>query len=77
MSEVLIPTAPPTERLAFSLAEAAQVVGLCERTLISYASMGKLRVRRKGRRVLVLRAELERFLNRDDPAAEWRPRKRT
>jgi hypothetical protein len=75
--EVLVPTAPATERLAFSIAEAAQATGLCERTLINYASMGKLKVRRKGRRCLVLRSELERFLNRDDPVSEWRPKKKT
>lgn len=67
------PNAPlPADRLAFSIAEAARASGLCGRTIMNFINAGKLRSRRVGRRVLILRGDLERFLSRDHPSTPWR-----
>ncbi|MBZ5515126.1 MAG: helix-turn-helix domain-containing protein [Acidobacteriia bacterium] len=73
MIEAEVKTTIPVERLSFSIAEAAAASGLCGRTIVNYINAGRLRVRRKGRRVLVMRQDLERFLNRDDPVVRWKP----
>ena len=73
MVEANVKTTLPVERLSFSIAEAATASGLCGRTLVNYINAGKLRVRRKGRRVLVMRRDLELFLNRDHPVVRWKP----
>jgi excisionase family DNA binding protein len=73
MVEIETKTALPAERLSFSIAEAARVSGLCGRTIVNYINAGKLRIRRKGRRVLILRSDLERWLSRDDPVVRWKP----
>ena len=65
-------TTLPIERLAYSIAEGAAASGLCGRTLVNYINDGKLKVIRKGRRILILRSELLRFLNRDSPVVHWK-----
>src|SRR5262245_16313311 len=51
-------------RMAYSLAEAAQAVGLSTRSLRYLIKTGRLGYAKVGRRVLVPHAELEKFLRR-------------
>jgi len=66
----------PDDRLAYRINDAARLSGLCYRTILNYINVGKLRVRRKGRTVLILRADFEKFLQRDDPVVRWQRRVR-
>lgn len=53
----------PPEKLCLTLREAARMVGLSQRTLWSHlCPRGTLRPTRVGRRVLIARAELERWI---------------
>jgi len=49
-------------RLAFSLADAASAIGVGKSTLHELIATGKLRVRKLGRRSLVLREDLEEYI---------------
>jgi excisionase family DNA binding protein len=49
-------------RLAFSLADAASAIGVGKSTLHELIATGKLPVRKLGRRSLVLREDLEDYL---------------
>ncbi|MGH8069285.1 MAG: helix-turn-helix domain-containing protein [Candidatus Entotheonellia bacterium] len=53
-----------TQRLAYSLAEAAQILSLSVRSLQYLMQTGKLGYVRVGRRVLIRHADLERLLKR-------------
>jgi excisionase family DNA binding protein len=53
-----------TPRLAYSLADAAQAVGLSVRSLRYLIQTGKLGFARIGRRLVIPHAELERLLQR-------------
>jgi len=53
------------ERLALSIRETAEQLGVCERTVHTLIARGELRTRRIGRRRVVLVSELENFLRRD------------
>ena len=50
------------DRLAFSLADAAWAIGVGKSTLHELIATGKLPVRKLGRRSLVLREDLEDYL---------------
>lgn len=58
-----------TERLAFSLTEAAAASGISRRTLESYAAIGRLRTKKIGGRRIVLRKDLLAFLRHNQPFA--------
>ena len=49
-------------RIAFSLADAASAIGIGRSTLHELIATGKLPVRKLGRRSLVLREDLEAYL---------------
>jgi excisionase family DNA binding protein len=50
------------DRLAFSLADAASTIGVGKSTLHELIATGKLPVRKLGRRSLVLREDLKKYL---------------
>lgn len=50
------------ERLAYSMREAAQAVGLCERSIWAAIKDGRLKAAKLGRSVRIRAEELERFL---------------
>ncbi len=58
---------PPVQRLALSVDECAQAVGLSSRYVRTLIQRGQLRVLRVGRRVLVPIAEVERFARVSEP----------
>jgi excisionase family DNA binding protein len=62
------------EKLVFNRQEAAEALSISLRTLDSLLALKELRCRRVGRRVLISRAEVERFLTRDHATAHSRPR---
>ena len=51
-------------QLAFSLADAASLIGVGKSTLHELIATGKLPVRKLGRRSLILRDDLEAYLHR-------------
>jgi excisionase family DNA binding protein len=53
---------PGIDRLAYSMREAAQAIGICERSVWQAIKDGRLRASRIGRSVRISAAELERFL---------------
>ena len=55
-------TETQANRLAFSLADAASAIGVGKSTLHELIATGKLRVRKLGRRSLVLREDLEAYV---------------
>ncbi len=55
-------SAPPAERLAYSVDEAAQLTGLSRDLLYDEMRRGHLRYRKVGRRRLITRQHLEEFL---------------
>ena len=57
------------EKLAVDLRTAALMLSISRRTLENYIAAKRLPVRKIGRRTLVLKRELERFLHRDQPSA--------
>lgn len=72
---------PDDPAFAYSVAQAARLCNLSERTLRSYIARGELRVSHAGRRVLIRPARLEEFLfsleagerdGNDEPAAPKR-----
>jgi excisionase family DNA binding protein len=52
---------PP--RLALTIAEAAQSTGLSRSRLYLEVGAGRLRIKKSGRRTLVMMSELQRFLD--------------
>jgi excisionase family DNA binding protein len=58
----VIPSEPPAERLAYSVNEAAQILGLSCDLLYDQMRRGKLRYLKVGRRRLITRQTLEAFL---------------
>lgn len=63
------PTLAPVPRLALTIAQAAEAVGLSGRTLEELIRTGALRPVRVGRRVLLPVRELERWLAEQMEAA--------
>ena len=59
-----------TERIAYTVAEAAEELGLSRRTIMSLISTGQLVARKCGRHrgILIGRAAIEAFLSTPDPA---------
>jgi excisionase family DNA binding protein len=57
-----LPIDPPAERLAYSVDEAAQILGLSRDLLYDQMRRGKLRYLKVGRRRLITRQHLEAFL---------------
>jgi excisionase family DNA binding protein len=55
-------TETQANRLAFSLADAASAIGVGKSTLHELIATGKLPVRKLGRRSLVLREDLEAYV---------------
>jgi excisionase family DNA binding protein len=72
----LYPEGPRIERLLYSREEAAAMLSIAASTLDVAIGRGLLRAVRKGRRVLIHKAELERFSRRDMPGGIW-PAKET
>jgi excisionase family DNA binding protein len=58
------PSEPPSERLAYSVAEAAFVTGLSRDLLYDQMRLGKLVYLKVGRRRIITRHNLEAFLAR-------------
>jgi len=56
-------------RLAYSVEEAGQMIGLCRRTIYELMTSGQLRSVKIGRRRLVRHTDLVEFLARLEPAA--------
>ena len=55
-------TSSDLPRLAYSVAEAAQMLGVCERTIRRLVARGLLRPSRALRHLLIPKKEIERFL---------------
>ena len=53
-------------RVAFSVSEAAFLLGVSNRTVERLVRKGELRIRRVGRRILIPKDELEAWLNRKE-----------
>ena len=53
---------PAGQRLAYSMREAAQALGICERSVWQAIKDGRLKACKLGRSVRIRRDELERFL---------------
>jgi excisionase family DNA binding protein len=56
-----------SEKLLFTRAEAAALLSISLRTLDHLHARKEIRVRRVGRKILIPRAELERFTRNDHP----------
>jgi len=63
----LSPRIPASDRLLFSRKEAAQMLGVSERTITYAIDYRRLDVIRIGRRTLIHKNELERFARIDQP----------
>lgn len=59
---------PPAEKLAFTVAEVAEMLGVGVSTLYRWQSLGMIEFRKAGKRTLILKTEVDRFL-RDMPEA--------
>jgi excisionase family DNA binding protein len=53
---------PRIERLAYSMWEAAEAIGICERSIWQAIKDGRLRASRIGRSVRISAVDLEQFL---------------
>jgi len=62
-------TLPIPSKLLFNRTEFASLTGLSLRTVANLISDGTLRVKHVGRRTLILRSELLRFCEIQEPAA--------
>lgn len=58
------PDSPPLPRLAYTVAEVAETIGISEREVYRLCASGELPSRKVGRRVLIRRADLETWLDR-------------
>lgn len=61
---------PPIERLAYSVTEGADLIGMSRRQLYRLIGTGVIEARKSGTRTLVMRDELERYLASLPP---WEP----
>lgn len=61
------------DQMAYSLAKVAVLINVNLRTVIAHANAGTLRTRYIGRRRLVLREDLAKFLSKDQPSVEYKP----
>lgn len=62
LSHPAVDVRPGVERLAYSMREAAEAIGVCERSIWQAINDGRLRASRIGRSVRISAKELERFL---------------
>lgn len=62
------------DQLAYSVPDAAELVGLCRNTMWALVRAGKIRVKPVGRRVLVPRQSLLEFLAQDGDESKARSR---
>jgi excisionase family DNA binding protein len=60
----------PSDKLAFSIAAAARAADFGRSTLYEALAAGQLKAVKLGRRTLILRAELQRFLDALPPARQ-------
>ncbi len=51
------------QKIAYSIREVSELVGICERKIYYEIEEGKLKIARIGRRVLVRSSELDRWLS--------------
>jgi excisionase family DNA binding protein len=58
----------PMERISVGLSEAANLTGLCRRTLEAYIAEKLLPSRKIGKRRMVLMADLKKFVSADRPS---------
>jgi len=65
---------PPLSRMAFSLREVGELTGICRSVLYRDIKEGKLRAVKHGGRTLVLRCDLENYVNSFVPIAPKPPR---
>lgn len=56
--------APDRPELAYGIREATEIAGLSRSTLYKLIKAGELHVRKSGKRTLILRTELERYLRK-------------
>jgi hypothetical protein len=61
------------ETIALGMADAAKLIGVSRRSLENYARAKLLRVRKIGRRSVILRRDLDRFLATDQPSVSRAP----
>lgn len=57
------------DQLAYRPKTAAQIIGLSEREIYNLLTAGKIRAKKHGRAVLILRDELVRFLDQLEDAS--------
>lgn len=57
-------TRAAAEKLAFSIADVVSLSGLCRTLVYSEIRAGRLRARKCGRRTIILRCDLEAFLQK-------------
>ena len=57
------------KRLAYSIAEASEITGICESLLRRRVTAGALPARREGAKIIILAAELHDYLHALPPAA--------
>ena len=57
-------TSVQNKKLAYSIRELSEMVGICERKIHYEIEKGKLKIARIGRRVIVRASEVDRWLNR-------------
>ena len=56
----------PIEKFGYSIKEAAESIGVCERLIRQMVSQGTIRAKHIGRRLVIARSEIERVLNGPD-----------
>jgi excisionase family DNA binding protein len=56
-------TSMQDKKIAYSIRELSQLVGICERKIHYEIEQGKLKIARIGRRVLVRASEVDRWLS--------------
>lgn len=54
---------PSTPTIAVNIEEAARLTGMSKRSLYNMAKAGHLKMKKWGHRTLILRSEIDRFLN--------------
>lgn len=59
-------TSVQPQKLAYSIKEVSNLIGICERKIHYEIEKGKLRITRIGRRVLVRASELDRWLRESE-----------
>jgi hypothetical protein len=74
MKDLAVARVPSPEPLALGVQRAAEVSGLCPRSITYYVASGELPSRKIGKRRLILLSDLRRFLAKDRPAVNTRAR---